>query len=144
MSAVVPVTDLKAPHKSFLKSIGHLGFECFTRVLPFVTKQAQAAEPFVDLLFPLQGGLFSTVVNSICMAEVTAAQASNSATAAATGVAKMEAVINVVGPQLLELSKQNGLVGDDAEAAVKRYVQAIFDLLDGPAKSMTATTLPAS
>ena len=134
-------TPARAPapqHLSFLKQLGRLGLGCVTKVLPVLSKGAQQAEPVVDLLFPLQGGVFTSVVNSICLAEVAGAQA----TSGETGTLKLEAVWSSVGPQLLELAEHQGLVGADAEAHARQYIQAIFLLLDGPVKKTTSAASP--
>lgn len=132
--ATVPATH--APdthHPSFLKQLGHLGLSCITRVLPVLTKGAQQAEPVIDLLFPLQGGIFTAVVNAVCLAEVAGAQAGPNE----VGTLKLQAVWSAVGPQLLELAEKQGLVGPDAEATAKQYIQGIFQLLNGPVKIPT-------
>jgi hypothetical protein len=129
-------------HTSFLKQLGHLGLECVTKVLPVLTKGAQEVEPVIDLLFPLQGSVFSSVVNSVCMAEVAGAQAQTQP--AEAGAVKLQAVWNAVGPQLLDLAQQQGLMGTDAEASAKQYIQAIFQLLDGPAKKVTTSGAAAA
>lgn len=123
-------------HSSFLKQLGHLGLGCVTKVLPVLTKGAQQAEPVVDLLFPLQGGVFTAVVNSVCLAEVAGAHTD----ASEAGALKLQAVWNSVGPQLLELAEKQGLVGADAESTAKQYIQAIFQILDGPMKKPAAGT----
>ena len=134
-STVVPGNPKSAAgrsaKRSFLSALGHLGREAVTKVFPMLVRDAQVCEPIVELLFPMEGALYGSVVNAICQAEVAGA---NAAAGAATGPAKWEAVWNAVGPQLLSVAHEDGLVGETAETAASRYVQAIFNLLDGPAK----------
>ena len=139
-SAPIPCTPTTAPHPStpqhpsFLKQLGRLGLSCVTKVLPVLTRGAQEAEPVIDLLFPLQGGIFTSVVNAVCLAEVAGAQADSSD----AGAVKLQAVWGAVGPQLLDLAEKQGLMGADAEATAKQYIQAIFQILDGPMKKPAA------
>lgn len=124
------------PHVSFLKKVEHVGYEILTKVLPFLEKTATQAEPLVDLLFPLEGPLYNSVVTSVLMAQVAGSTAAADTTD--TGAAKFQAVFNAVSPGLLAEAQKDGLVGDAATAAVNKYIQAIFDVFDGPAKN-TAT-----
>lgn len=135
-SAAVPGVAPQQP-LSFLKKLGKLGLEGVTKVLPVLTRTAQVAEPAVDLLFPLEGPLFNAVVNAVCLAEVAGA---NAAGTQSTGPLKFEAVMSAVGPQLLDLANQHGLVSDSADGAAKQYIQAIYGLLNGPAKAKPVAT----
>ena len=129
-------------HKnSFLKKLGQLGKDIVEKVLPTLTRVAVIAEPVVDLLFPMEGPLYNTVVTAIVDAEVKGAQA---AAGAQTGPEKFEAVWKAVSPQLLTLASTNGLISADGEASVQKYIQAIFNILDGPVKATTPAPTPAT
>ena len=111
------------------------------KIIPTLTKAAVAAEPLVDLLFPMEGPLYNQVVAAICKAEVDGAQA---AAGPQTGAEKFQAVWNAVSPQLLTLASTNGLISADAQASVQKYIQAIFNILDGPVKAAPAAAAAAT
>lgn len=140
-AAAAPPVVPPAHKNSFLKKLGQLGKDVVQKVLPVLTRAAVVAEPVVDLLFPLEGPLYNTVVTAIVEAEVRGAQA---AAGAQTGPEKFEAVWKSVSPQLLSLANTNGLISADGEASVQKYIQSIFNILDGPVKATTPAAAPSA
>ncbi|MCU1226408.1 MAG: glycoside hydrolase family 25 [Edaphobacter sp.] len=116
---------------SFLNHLGHLGLDALTKVVPVVAKVAEAIEPEFDLLFPLEGPIYNSVVRAICVVEM----ASNKNT---SGETKLQSVTSLVSPHLGTFAAHYSLSDQELEVAIHKYVNGVVGILNGPVRSSSA------
>jgi len=119
-----------APHPassrfSYLKHLGHLGLEAFTKIVPFIAQGAADIEPEFDLLFPLEGPIYNSVVRAICMVEM-------AGTDHTSGPTKLNSVAGLVAPHLRALADHYGIPEQELDAAIPRYINGLVAILNGP------------
>jgi len=119
-----------APHPSshrfsYLKHLGHLGLEAFTRIVPFIAQGAEDVEPEFDLLFPLEGPIYNSVVRAICMVEM-------AGTKDTAGSTKLQSVAGLVAPHLRALAAHYGIPEQELDTAIPRYINGLVAILNGP------------
>ena len=116
---------------SILSSIGH-GLKVF---FTGAVKVAQAAEPFVDVVFPGIGSLYNSTVNAVSAAEshAIAAGAQNG-----SGAKKLELVVKAIESDFAAYAKSNGITYDSSH--VEAWVNAVVASLNAIPSGTSSTT----
>jgi translation elongation factor EF-4 len=106
-----------------------------TKVVPVLAKDAQEAEPLLDLALPAEGPIFNTVTNAVVATEAAyAAQGAQSG----TGAQKLASVLSACESTLLPALNKAGLTGAAATQAATNYINAVVQIANGPAVAAAA------
>lgn len=132
-----PGSNQKPTHwHSFLDRIGHFGLEAIAKILPGIKIAAQEIEPEFDLLFPLEGPVFNSVVRAICTVQMASG-------AGTSGETKLQSVMGLVGASLRAIAASHNLPEDQVEPAIRQYLNGLVALLNSPTRNRTAPVTPA-
>lgn len=108
------VTFLEAVGKDFKKGLD--------AILPYA---ATAGETAVSIFAPALGPMFNSTVSAVVLAEQSAAAISKQA---GTGVSKLAAVVQLIGPLIQQGLADAGKQSD--QAAVTGYVNSVVSILN--------------
>lgn len=118
---------------SFLEVVGKDFIHGIEKIIPYATT---AGETAISIFAPALGPLFNSTVAAVVTAEQSAAAVGKQN---GTGVQKLAAVVQLMGPLISQGLLIAGKPGD--EAAVANYISSIVTILNSiPASTVTAIT----